>query len=86
VPKINEYFTNLKLKAPISYHKIYDEDDKFSISLFLLQAKAAMPLHDHPDMWVASLALAGTAKKISYTIKENKQLQFTFLEEFTKNP
>jgi hypothetical protein len=44
-----------------------------------------MPLHDHPDMWVASLALTGLGKKISYTIKENRQLQFTYLDELAKD-
>jgi len=59
------------LKAPISYYKIFEEDDNFSISLFFLKSKAIMPIHDHPDMWVASLALTGLGKKTSYSIKEN---------------
>ena len=55
--------------GPIGYHHIIS-DRSLSMSVFVLPAGSAIPLHDHPEMAVLSKVLFGALRVTSYDMPE----------------
>jgi quercetin dioxygenase-like cupin family protein len=55
----------LKIANPsfgASYCHLFDDGNKIAIGIGLIKPNCTVPLHDHPNMWISTLVLAGKAK------------------------
>jgi len=62
------------------YMHIY-EDDLVSMGIFLVPKGGRLPLHNHPDMKVASRLLFGTLQVQSYSWEDSEELTATLAHE-----
>ena len=76
VEKVELYFT----PGIISYSNIYDcPHSSFSVGIYYLPRGFRMPCHDHPNMFVLSKVLSGSAKRLAITIPPaRRRTQFDY--------